>query len=121
MKCTLTLIDKSDKIYDCFNACAALVLVDNGKKAVCGLFANAVLPFEGAPAKAVNWIDAGELSFIPGEAVRRWKMETMPQLALTFTCPKDNQKRNGENCLRCERCVDVSGEWRCAWGMEDDA
>ena len=61
MKCPLTLIDKSDKIFDCFPDCAALVLVDNGKKAVCGLFANAVLPFEGAPAKAVNWIDVGEL------------------------------------------------------------
>ena len=61
MKCPLTLIDKSDKICDCLPGCAALVLVDNGKKAVCGLFANAVLPFEGMPAKVVNWIDADEL------------------------------------------------------------
>ena len=61
MKCPLTLIDKHDKVFDCFHDCAALVLVDNGKKAVCGLFANAVLPFEGAPAKAVSWIDADEL------------------------------------------------------------
>lgn len=61
MKCPLTLIDKSDKVYNCFHDCAALVVVDNGKKAVCGLFANVVLPFEGAPAMAVNWIDADEL------------------------------------------------------------
>ena len=61
MKCPLTLIDKSDKVCDCRPECAALVLVDNGKKAVCGLLANAVLPFEGAPAKVVNWIDMDEL------------------------------------------------------------
>ena len=58
MICPLTLIDKSRRYSECHPKCAALVKVDNGKKAVCGLFANAVLPFEGAPAQAVNWIDS---------------------------------------------------------------
>lgn len=57
MICPLTLIDKSFSPLDCRMDCAALVTVDNDRKAVCGLFANAVLPFEGGPAIAVNYID----------------------------------------------------------------
>ena len=57
MICPLTMIDKSHPKCACDSKCAALVTVDNGKKAVCGMFANAVLPFEGYPTQLVNWID----------------------------------------------------------------
>ena len=41
----------------------------------------------------------------------------MTELAVTFTCPKDEKKRDGEKCLKCYYCVHgMDNVFYCAWG-----
>lgn len=45
----------------------------------------------------------------------------MTPLVLTFTCPKDDQKRNGWKCLECEFCVHgMDNNFYCGWNIMEE-
>lgn len=44
----------------------------------------------------------------------------MTELGATFTCPKDEQKRDGEKCLQCWFCVHgMDNVFYCAWNIRE--
>jgi len=44
----------------------------------------------------------------------------MTRLVATFTCPKDEERRDGEKCLKCFYCVHGNDNaFYCAWNIRE--